>query len=326
MENINEVNMNLLSDVDDGKWLSAGSSCSDDFEFDPNSYFNFNSDLDNVNILPTNIHEAVVFDNQDLCNPILIPSNLTNAISEARPKQNGGKRKSSPSQRDPSSITSDEEEAFVGASNMYNKLGVRRNGGKKPAVSPKPNPSCNNSDDDEAYGCQPNKSKNAIAARENRLKKKRYVEGLEKSVNSLASKNNQLVSKVDDLEEQNRQLRDEVEYLRNVLANSDDIAILINSIKTANKAKSQCNFDHCLKQHDYSKSPETEVAQVTTRSSSKRKIEKSSEDQENNFKKPKNSGNNRAALGGVCLHVNNGKLALECCVQCSVSAYKKGLQ
>lgn len=325
MELFDRVNIDELDEIDI-EWLSPKSN-STDFEFDPNSYLRDNAELESMNFLPIGINETRILNKREaLDDPVLTP---LKAISEVKPQQNESKRKRTvSSQRVPSSTNSEDDDDALSSPGIMPKTNTltRRNGSKrKPAVLSKRVSSSNNSEDeDEAYFCQPNMSKNAIAARENRLKKKRYVEELEKSVNTLKSKNSQFESKMNHLEEENHRLRDEIEYLRNVLANSDDIAVLIDSINTVNKAKNQTLNNSSLKQHDYSKSP-IDVTKVTTRSSNKRKMGETSGNQENHCKKLKTSGN-RPELGGVCLHVNNGRLALECCVRCSASAYNKGLK
>lgn len=328
MELFERVNSDAL---DETSWLTPDSN-SPEYDFDPNIYLFNPGELESMdlqtNILTIPKNETTFLNKSEiLVDPI---SASSKAVLEYEPQHNESTRKRPvASQQVPRSIASedDEEDALSSSRSLPKVITVTRlNGNKrKLAVSSKHNPSTNNSEDeDEAYPCQPNMSKNAVAARENRLKKKRYIEGLEKSVDTLRSKNNQLESKVNKLEGENKQLRDEVEYLRNVLANSEDIAILIDSIKTVNQVKSQNIKNSSLKQHDYYKSP-IEDSKMSTRSSNKRKLGEASGNQENNFKKVKTSGN-RPTLGGVCLHVNNGKLALECCVRCSVSASNKGLK
>ncbi|GAB6027336.1 hypothetical protein CHUAL_001614 [Chamberlinius hualienensis] len=214
------------------------------------------------------------------------------------------------------------------ASKKIGDIKPQQNGGKrKLAAASRIVISNNNSeDDDEGHSVHQNKSKNAIAARENRLKKKRYVADLEKAVESLKSEKSKLESKTSDLEEENSRLLNEVNYLRNVLANSDQIAVLIDSIKSANTTfnRQKKTGNSSLIHHDYTKRAETETTKMSTRSSNKRKFEEASENQENDYKKLKTAESSKPSLGGVCIHVNNGKLALECCASCSANAYNKG--
>ncbi|XP_023210622.1 CREB/ATF bZIP transcription factor-like isoform X1 [Centruroides sculpturatus] len=74
--------------------------------------------------------------------------------------------------------------------------------------------------------------KNAIAARENREKKKKYLKDLEESYVSFASENGSLKAENATLREENKNLHKEVEYLKNVIANSEELGILIKGVQT----------------------------------------------------------------------------------------------
>ncbi|XP_076314605.1 uncharacterized protein LOC143226931, partial [Tachypleus tridentatus] len=74
-------------------------------------------------------------------------------------------------------------------------------------------------------------SKNAIAARENRKKKKKYVEQLENSVKKLTKDNEILNQSVKEMREVIVNLTNEVSYLRGVVANIEEISTLIKGIK-----------------------------------------------------------------------------------------------
>ncbi|CAN8001879.1 unnamed protein product [Ixodes hexagonus] len=76
-------------------------------------------------------------------------------------------------------------------------------------------------------------SKNAIAARENRLKKKLYVNKLERSVRALTSENAELKRRTRDMAVEVEDLTEEVRYLKSVLANVDEISALVRNIRTA---------------------------------------------------------------------------------------------
>lgn len=61
--------------------------------------------------------------------------------------------------------------------------------------------------------------KNAEAAKQNRLKKKAYLETLEAEAETLREENKQLKSCCSDFEQKARDLAEEVEYLRSVIKN-----------------------------------------------------------------------------------------------------------
>ncbi|XP_057375168.1 uncharacterized protein LOC130696105 [Daphnia carinata] len=74
-------------------------------------------------------------------------------------------------------------------------------------------------------------SKNALLARENRLKKKRYINGLEENL-AVAKKENELLK--DKLKEKDLtidQLQKEISYFKSILANVQEISGLIKTIK-----------------------------------------------------------------------------------------------
>ena len=73
-------------------------------------------------------------------------------------------------------------------------------------------------------------SKNAVAARENRLRKKQYINDLEQSVQSLTSENKNLKNQVTSMQQTVGDLRTEVKYLRSVLANQSTLSALLKNI------------------------------------------------------------------------------------------------
>lgn len=73
-------------------------------------------------------------------------------------------------------------------------------------------------------------SKNAMMARENRLKKKLYIESLEKEVAALKAENKKIASLVENQSFLISELKKEIRYLKSILANSADISRLIRSI------------------------------------------------------------------------------------------------
>nr|XP_022900392.1 cyclic AMP-responsive element-binding protein 3-like isoform X3 [Onthophagus taurus] len=73
-------------------------------------------------------------------------------------------------------------------------------------------------------------TRNALMARENRLRKKMYVESLERNMAKLTQENRKLKSKVENQSQMINQLTKEVRYVKNVLANSTDITTILRSI------------------------------------------------------------------------------------------------
>lgn len=73
-------------------------------------------------------------------------------------------------------------------------------------------------------------SKNALMARENRVKKKLYVENLERQVQKLKDENKKYSKVVENQSFFINELKNEVKYLKSVIANSADISKLIRNV------------------------------------------------------------------------------------------------
>jgi hypothetical protein len=78
-------------------------------------------------------------------------------------------------------------------------------------------------------------SKNAIMARENRLKKKLYVSNLEKEVAKLRHDNGNFTKVIENQSLLLPDLKKEIKYLKSVIANSTDIGHLIKSVHNTAK-------------------------------------------------------------------------------------------
>lgn len=73
-------------------------------------------------------------------------------------------------------------------------------------------------------------SKNALMARENRLKKKMYITTLENQVSALKNDNKKLSHMVDSQEQTIEEMKKEVKYLKSILGNSEGIGKLLRAI------------------------------------------------------------------------------------------------
>uniref|UniRef100_A0A3Q1JKE7 X-box-binding protein 1 n=1 Tax=Anabas testudineus TaxID=64144 RepID=A0A3Q1JKE7_ANATE len=141
---------------------------------------------------------------------------------------------------------------------------------------------------------QPNNiiNKNAIAARLNRLKKKEYVNSLEKKVGILSTENNALKQENSQLTKRVEELEDETRYLRAVLANESMLAQLLSRLSGVNgmKLSSSLFQGPDSNEHDYAL-PRKRV-----------KVEE------------------KETSGGVCLHVDKNHVSVEFCTKCAESA------
>lgn len=137
--------------------------------------------------------------------------------------------------------------------------------------------------------------KNAEAARQNRLKKKKYMEDVEKDRSRLKAENVILKTRCTELQTKNRKLETEVEYLRSVLANQSTLASLIKNIPGTPGVNLSTSF---------SRKRSSVASDVSTPSS----------------KRLRRDSENLSLSGGVCLHVAKENVSLEFCSQCSLKA------
>lgn len=135
-------------------------------------------------------------------------------------------------------------------------------------------------------------NKNAIAARLNRLKKKEYVNSLEKKVGIMSTENNVLKQENAQLTKRVEELEDETRYLRAVLANESMLAQLLSRLSGVNgmKLSSSLFQGPNPNDHDYAL-PRKRV-----------KVEE------------------KETSGGVCLHVDKNHVSVEFCTKCAESA------
>lgn len=132
-------------------------------------------------------------------------------------------------------------------------------------------------------------NKNAIAARLNRLKKKEYVNNLEKKVGLLLAENGTLKQENGQLTKRVEELEDETRYLRAVLANQSVLAQLLSRL-SGMKLSSSLFQNANPNDHNYAL-PRKRV-----------KVKE------------------KETSGGVCLHVDQNHVSVEFCRECAESA------
>ena len=200
---------------------------------------------------------------------------------------------------------SNPQNSGVGETRRITKPNVQ--GGEKQQVS---------EEDDKAI-VERNK-RNAIAARENRQKKKKYVEGLENDVAKLKEENKTLKTRNESMTTMIRKLSDEVKYLRSVLANESTISLLLKSVAST----PGISLSSSLMQSSASEGNEKENEKQGEREYVTRSKKRRSDDIVEET--PPGKRTRSSSSGGVCLHVNNGKVSLELCAKCERKAAKSG--
>ena len=146
--------------------------------------------------------------------------------------------------------------------------------------------------------------KNAEAARQNRLKKKKYVEDLERDRSKLRAENVVFKTRCSELQLKNRRLETEVAYLRSVLANQSTLSSLIRNIPGTPGVNLTSSLSH--------KRPSDSTDSLSHSSSATPPAAKKS--------KSESSGSELQHSGGVCLHVSKDSVSLEFCAQCSLKS------
>lgn len=152
--------------------------------------------------------------------------------------------------------------------------------------------------------------KNAIAARENRKKKKKYIQGLEDEAVKLRQENACLRNKGVEQQKTIEELAEEVSYLKSVISNQSTISLLLkNIVKTPG-----ISFSSSLVSSADQETKEEKQLGKRRCSTRKRSAAQSSID----AKKPRISTSPQEPNGpGVCLHVQQNKVSLELCVHCN---------
>lgn len=177
--------------------------------------------------------------------------------------------------------------------------------------------------DDESYQYKPGKAKkcfasnkNALIARKNREKKKKYIQTLEYSFDQLSSDRDTLLTQVSTMKATITKLNDQVSYLKSVLENQSDLAKVLSAVSDVpglklhpflNSNGSKQSSSSGEESDDQSKPKKCKLAAAYARPSAiPNAIATAS---------GKGFGNT-----GICLHVKNGKISVELCAECNKSA------
>ena len=166
--------------------------------------------------------------------------------------------------------------------------------------------------------------KNAIAARENRQKKKMYVEGLQNEVTKLKQENCSLKFRNETMTTMILKLRDELKYLRSVLENQSTISLLLKSVAST----PGISLSSSLLQPSENEEIKSDGEKEDTRQSPRQSVARGSRKRKSLVldSPPKRSRGASTLSGGVCLHVSKGKVSLELCAKCEKQASQGDLK
>lgn len=157
---------------------------------------------------------------------------------------------------------------------------------------------------------QDRRKKDALAAKQNREKKKKYVTELEQNVDELKKENASLKRNATNTMKTVEDLKSQIAYLKGVLANQSQLAVILNSLSSAsglNLCSSAVQVDDEMPRKK-ARRDEGEVNTTSKSSNAKTGNDKPTEDCP--------VGNE----AGVCLHVTQNKVSLEFCGSCSKMA------
>lgn len=112
-------------------------------------------------------------------------------------------------------------------------------------------------------------SKNAIAARENRQKKKMHLNNLEKTITNLKQENVQLKNNVETMSNTIESLETEVQYLKGVIANQSTISQLLGSIQKTPGIRFHTSFS--LDQNKTNSDEKKQMSKLETKSNPRKR-------------------------------------------------------
>ena len=169
-----------------------------------------------------------------------------------------------------------------------------------------------NSEEDSVNGGK-RMTKSAIAARENRLRKKNYVASLESKVSVLTTENEELKNSISAMSKREATFKTEIEYLRSALANDSALSTLLRNIPGTPgiRLRSSESF--------YDDQEEDSTPLVQTKSAQKRKAVKPDHDYSSRKVKKSQVSCKDTKNAGCCIYVNGSTTSLEFCEKC----YKK---
>ena len=178
-------------------------------------------------------------------------------------------------------------------------------------------------------------NRNAVMARLNRQRKKRYVENLESEVSFLRKQNKHLASDNEDMKSKLDNCAEKITYLQNILANESMLSSVINAVSSAPgvNLSGTVKLKHGSDRHTGSESVSKAQNITCNKSELAPYGNKSSLNQSINANKRqicKESGAGKAKQGrydggtnstaGICLHVNQENVSIELCHHCSSHA------
>ena len=152
----------------------------------------------------------------------------------------------------------------------------------------------------------------AEKAKAQRAKKKKYVEELQDTIAQLNTDKAGLQQVTIQLTEKIESLREEVSYLKGVIANQSELAAILRTVANTPGIEISCST---LQEPECSGKVNKRKWEVSSKA-------ESNVDDKNSKKRKINDDTNGEVNGkaGVCVHVQSGKVSVEFCAECSKKA------
>ena len=157
-------------------------------------------------------------------------------------------------------------------------------------------------------------NRNAIMARLNRQRKKRYVSNLESEVSSLRKQNTSLLSENRNLKGEISSCKEELAYLKSVLANQSMLSSVIKAVSCVPGV----NISGVVPSNNTSDKDTTDVAETIKMSGVSQKSKKRRN--QNSLQGSAETGHGSSSNAGICLHVSQQNVSIEFCQHCSKHA------
>ena len=162
----------------------------------------------------------------------------------------------------------------------------------------------------------------AEKAKEQRERKKKYVQELQDNIEELKRDKADLQQVTAQLNNKLEALREEIRYLKGVIANQSELARILRSVASTPGISLSCGIlQDCeegsdgktnKRKYDASNDSGKRGVNLHQENSKRRKVDKTA------------SGEMSPVDAGVCVHVQSGKVSLEFCAECSMKASSIG--
>ena len=157
-------------------------------------------------------------------------------------------------------------------------------------------------------------NRNAIMARLNRQRKKRYVSNLESEVSSLRKQNTSLLSENRNLKGEISSCKEELAYLKSVLANQSMLSSVIKAVSSVPGV----NVSGVVPSNKTSDKDTADVAEIPKMSGVSQKSKKRRN--QSSLQESAETGHGSSSNAGICLHVSQQNVSIEFCQYCSKHA------